>query len=600
MAISTLKMADLFLVPYVRSVWEMLRYRLGASERMCLFGAGAHTRWLLSVTQDLPRPPIECILDDDPVDESLAGIAVRRPGQIDVEKIALILLSSDRWEEELAARCRALWGDRVEVIRLYEGLPCGPYDKTDVQVEALRRVRHLSVSRPTEPQQLVVVSDQPRSREAKIGWALRHAGWRPVLLHRRPATFDASNIYEQTRSYSSSWEALRLACDYSPVVYHIMVNSDYRVAELFVRHRPGAIVVDSYDLVAGMYTDDFLSVHPDFADEIERERRCLEQADGICCRSREADLLEEKFGYQYRRRLPFADGCWNEAMPGGATTTRRLPEPQARARGSLSLAVNGKAGRRDANGELHVVYAGKVALGTDAGSESRSVKRQRFATCGCDLTLARGLAQQAVHFHVFPSPDQAVGTFEESLTHYCDLDRTSRYFHLHDPVPADEVVEKLSRYDLAISIYPELIASTPCSCENPFSHPSTGVSWGVTQGKLRFATSNKFYDYIDAGLPIIHNVPPGSYLAGLVERHGIGVDVRTWPFDEWGGRLREIDLKVLRTRVARARQDYDVRRHVGQLVEFYQCVRSDVELELTAPVRPTHANSRSRYRQAVV
>ena len=115
MAISTLKMADLFLVPYVRSVWEMLRYRLGArrdsrTSVMCLFGAGAHTRWLLSVTQDLPRLPIECILDDDPVDESLAGIAVRRPVEIDVEKIALSgahahasvgMPSRFRWTQEL-------------------------------------------------------------------------------------------------------------------------------------------------------------------------------------------------------------------------------------------------------------------------------------------------------------------------------------------------------------------------------------------------------------------------------------------------------------------------------------------------------------------
>ena len=59
-------MADLFLVPYVRAVWRMLGHRLGSSGRMCIFGAGAHTSWLLSVTDDLPRPPIECIVDDHP------------------------------------------------------------------------------------------------------------------------------------------------------------------------------------------------------------------------------------------------------------------------------------------------------------------------------------------------------------------------------------------------------------------------------------------------------------------------------------------------------------------------------------------------------
>ncbi|MCH7885252.1 MAG: hypothetical protein IIC01_08385, partial [Planctomycetes bacterium] len=274
-------MADTFLVPYVRAVWRMLRYRLGPTGRVCLFGAGAHTRWLVSVISDLPGPTVVCILDDQPKTNSIAGFPVRQADSIDIDTVELVLVSSDRWEEELYARCKQLWGDRVEILRLYEGLPRGPYDKTDDRNEALRRIESPSPHRAVTERQIVIVSDQPRARESKLGYALKHAGWQPILLCGRRPTFDATRDFDEVFHYSNRWEALRLACDYSPVAYHVMVNSVYDTAELFVRHRPGVVIIDSYDLIAGMYTPEYLAAHPALADELNRERTCTEKADGI-------------------------------------------------------------------------------------------------------------------------------------------------------------------------------------------------------------------------------------------------------------------------------------------------------------------------------
>jgi hypothetical protein len=547
-------MADLFLVPYVRAVWQMLGHHLGSDGRMCIYGAGAHTRWLLSVTDDLPPLPIECILDDEAPAETLAGLPVRRPDETDPDSIGLVLVSSDQWEERLAESARRHWGDRVEIVRLYEGLPAGPYDKSDDRTEAFNRVKTLSVSRPAAARQVVIVSDQPRSREAKIGYALRDAGWHPVLLHRRHPTFDASRYFDEVHHYRSQWEALRLACDYSPVVYHLMANSDYRTAEVFLSHRPGLVVIDSYDLIAGMYTEEFLDARPAYAEQIERERFCLEHADGVCTRSRECEFLEEHSGYKYRRCMFFPDGCWNE------------PTPQ----------------RCDSEG-LHVVYSGVLVVERDNAGP--------FATHGYRLWLARALADQGIHFHLYPAVTLPADRFEEVFSEYRELARESGYFHLHRPLPADRIVHELSGYDLGIFVYNEFSGLRHAQCP-------------LTPAKLRCCTSNKFYDYLDAALPIVHNAAEGSLLSQIVDKHGVGIEVRDRPVSEWGELLRGLDLKDLRARAQRARSDYDVRRQAPRLTDFYRRLRMDVGADAGESTprfeEHGHADRRSDHRSAIV
>jgi hypothetical protein len=539
-------MADLFLVPYVRAVWQMLGHRLGPEGRMCIYGAGAHTRWLLSVTDDLPPLPIECIVDDEAPAETLAGLPVRRPDETDPDSIDLVLVSSDQWEKRLVESARRHWGDRAEIVRLYEGLPAGPYDKSDDRTEALNRVKTLSISRPAAARQVVIVSDLPRSREAKIGYALRDAGWHPVLLHRRHPTFDPSRYFDEVHHYRSQWEGLRRACDYSPVVYHLMVNSDYRTAEVFLRHRPGFIVIDSYDLIAGMYTEEFLDARPAYAEQIERERFCLEHADGVCTRSRECDYLELHKGYKIRNRLLFPDGCWNAPMPAAKHTP----------------------------GEIHTVYIGQLLIERD-DPDAR-------VSHGHKLGLAKALVERGIHFHLYPSSVLPDGDFDEIFSDYRDLERRSPCFHLHRPLPSDRLIAELSQYDLGLLVY------------NEFISPGE-IAHCFTPHKLRYCAANKAHDYIDAGLPVVHTAVEGSFIASLLDKHGVRVEVRGVDLDQWGALFWSLDLPSLRARVRKAREDYDVRRHVDGLIGFYQNLRcKDVTPAERSAMRsevPSHANA---------
>ncbi len=540
-------MADVFLIPYLRSVWRMLGHRLIDGRRVILFGAGAHTRWLLSITRDLLPLPIECIVDDEPKTKEIGGIDVRRPADVDIDGVDIVLVSSDRWEEALVDRVRTLWGDQVEVERLYEGLPQGPYDKTDDRSESLRLLARTGEAASVTDRQLVIVSDQPRSREAKLGVALKHAGWRTVLLHRRPPNFDAARYFDEIHTYEGSWQALRIALTYSPEAYHVMVNTDYRVAELFVERRPGVVVLDSYDLIAGMYADEFLVRRPDLVDQIQRERYCLEHADGLCCRSREVDFVRSALGYDTAPNILFPDGCWNSCREG----------------------IHGTA----LGTELHTVYAGHMPL--DGENADGLVGH------GSKLWQARTLADQGIHFHLYPWCHRPWSELRVELGEYHRLEQSSKYFHLHEPVAADDLIRELSRYDLAMFLYNERVCPEQ-------------VTATYSKDKFRYSASNKLFDFIDAGLPVVHTAAEGSYQSSLLDKHDIRIELGAVPPGEWGNVLRSVDIKGMRQRVVDARDDYDVRRRVVDLIDFYASLcgatqkQSDVSrTETTLHVDPT-------------
>lgn len=119
-------LAGQFRKQYVRELWR----RLGVcGEPIAVFGAGAHTFWMLQCVWDVRGPDVACILDDaaEP-GQTLLDHQVVRPVEGE-PPCRCILVSSDGHEERLARRCRELYGEAVEVVRLYEGLPPGPYPK---------------------------------------------------------------------------------------------------------------------------------------------------------------------------------------------------------------------------------------------------------------------------------------------------------------------------------------------------------------------------------------------------------------------------------------------------------------------------------------
>lgn len=111
---------------YIREVWTT---RLGGRRNIALFGAGEHSRWLLEIVKGLPGPRVSLLMDDraDSIRE-VAGVMVTKPESADATSFDAIVISSDTVEDKLAARAKQCF-PATPIIRLYEGLPPGPYDK---------------------------------------------------------------------------------------------------------------------------------------------------------------------------------------------------------------------------------------------------------------------------------------------------------------------------------------------------------------------------------------------------------------------------------------------------------------------------------------
>jgi hypothetical protein len=363
---------------------------------------------------------------------------------------------------------------------------------------------------PRTPQQVVFVSDRPGSREAKLAYGLQQAGWFVILLHRDQPTFDASRYCVQARSYRGPWEALALCACYTPVVYHVFSSWNFRVAVTLIRHRPGKIVFDDYDVMAGMVQEQFLGRRA--AGILRAERFCLESAEGLCCRSLETQYAKRHLGYRYRgRRMLLLDGCWANLA---------LPEPAS----------------KSVEEGFHIVYCGN--LGSRDEESANGLRYDLFE-------LARLLAAQGVHLHIYPA-------FEAWAirSSYMELANTTPFFHFHPPVQSDELVRQMAQYDAGLRV---------------FMHEYRKA---YTEWKLAYAPSNKIFDYLDAGLPVIINGFP--FQAWLLKRVGVALLIND-ELKSYAKRYRlQIDWGALRPSIAQARARFAVRAQVNRLVLFYE------------------------------
>jgi hypothetical protein len=82
--------------------------------------------------QGLPGPRVACILDDRAQPgQDLVGIPIIPPTLLCPGDVDAIVISSDAHEQALVNRCREHFGEGIPAVRLYEGLPAGPYPKPE-------------------------------------------------------------------------------------------------------------------------------------------------------------------------------------------------------------------------------------------------------------------------------------------------------------------------------------------------------------------------------------------------------------------------------------------------------------------------------------
>ena len=98
---------------------------------LVLYGAGAHTPWLLGIVEGVGPARVHAVIDDHAeTGREIRGLPVLRPDQLPAPPTTVVL-STDTIQQTLAARARRHFGDAPRLINLYEGFAPGPYPKSD-------------------------------------------------------------------------------------------------------------------------------------------------------------------------------------------------------------------------------------------------------------------------------------------------------------------------------------------------------------------------------------------------------------------------------------------------------------------------------------
>jgi hypothetical protein len=248
--------------------------------------------------------------------------------------------------------------------------------------------------------------------------------------------------------------------------------------------------------------------------ELPHEKACLELADGVIGHSLEPNVAYRKYKVTKKPSVLFFPLYCDDDQ--------------------FCLPVrNFKAG------EVHLVYAGGVA---GSHRNPKQYGNIQFAN------LIGTLSAQKLHLHIYPSPSNVKGDYEE----YETLAESNPYFHFHVPVAQQDLAKELSQYHFGLL---------------PFFR---GLS-EQSDDKLKYATTLKLFNYLEAGIPLIVSRDLG-YQSWLVERYACGMSIVAEDVKTLAAQIALQDYTQLETASLKAREALSLKRNTPRLIRFYEKV----------------------------
>lgn len=372
--------------------------------------------------------------------------------------------------------------------------------------------------------EVVLIADHIKPRIAKIGYALKKNNFNVVLLLEKRSKDDLkktdtaffSNIY-----FFDEKEDLYLKClFFSPLVYHIFTEASVAGwAEYLVQNKNtmGKIVYDQYDIYRGFITDSL--------DEIgKREKYCLENADGLCCRMFETQHLKHKYHYQFKgKRLLFLDYCWNNADTVSAVTRSK--------------------------GNMKFVYGGRLLARPITNTERYKIELNGFEH------IAKIVQNNNAYFVILPSASCDGSRYSA----YHNLKRKYSHLLIKEPMNYKKLIKYERHMDYGIDCV-ELNEDIEAYCEreNAFD----------IKAKNRYYATNKYFDYLDAGVMPIYG-RQGELFGNYLARFGGAV----WcSLEEMPDKMNELKIKrdINKKKACRAREIFAIENQIERLITFYK------------------------------
>lgn len=373
--------------------------------------------------------------------------------------------------------------------------------------------------------EVVLIAERIKPRIAKIAYALKRKNFRVILCLEKRNKKEIENVNKSFFSniyfFTGKEDLYKRCLSFSPVAYHLFTEATVAEwAEYIISKKTvlGKIIYDQYDIYRGFLTEDL-------DDNAKREKYCLEHADGICCRMFETQYLKQVYQYHFAgKRLLFLDYCWN----------------------NMSIAPKKKVGRR-----LRMVYGGRLIP-----RPNDNVERYKIELNGFNF-IAETLHNSGNYFVIIPST-LCEG---EKYSAYRNLKRKYSHFILKEPMDFDKLIQYESYMDYGIDCVEleEDIASY-CGQEKKFN----------VRAKNQYYATNKYFDYLDAGVMPIYG-RKNELFGWYLERFGGAVKCS---LEEMPDKINILKKnRVTNNKNAlQAREIFSIEKQIGRLINFYKKV----------------------------
>lgn len=361
---------------------------------------------------------------------------------------------------------------------------------------------------------IIFVVESFSARVIKIAIALKDKGKEvEVLLNEQMknriwnkyiAYLDRKNI--KYSYYSIIEELMYLLLKKGKCVVHVFAHMwNPYVAYLLIKNKKmfGFVVFENYDIGNGFY----LMIEQKL---LALEQWCLENADGISYREYDIDFLKSDLNIQLcEKRISFFDYC---------------------------LGSNVEIVLKDESDSLSLCYVG--GLHTDVNNLLNPFSGL--------LELAEECEKAKCHLYVYCSSWD-----EEKYKEYIKKDKELLYFHFCKPLPHEKLLEEISKYDFGIAS----VRDGNWGDKNSSIH---------TKYKYIYGCANKYFDYLDAGLPIISSFP--EKLCECLEEKNILLNWTNGQYDfEFLYKVKD----EMKKRVLEVRKEWEINVHINRLIDFY-------------------------------
>jgi len=241
---------------------------------------------------------------------------------------------------------------------------------------------------------------------------------------------------------------------------------------------------------------------------LRNEKYCIENADGICNRGYEYEFLIEKDWDIKGKWIQFHDYCCKE----------------------LNYQHN------EDKEELSICYVGGIF----------SLKKYQDSSYAGLIDFAKMCRINKCHIHVYPSYWD-----KDEYSEYILEEANNPYFHIHATVPFNEMLGEISKYDYGF--FP---------VKSDFLEKKY-IGY-YSREKAIYGTANKFFDYLDAGLPFVS--PQPVKLMEYFKQFGV---VKQWTIEEIDFDYLRKNKIELKDKVKKAHEELMLSKNVHNLIGVY-------------------------------